>query len=152
MAILLGIFTLIGLAATIARPEKPLATMLTIAGGFLCMTVLFGYLTARLARAGLRITRSEVCLRGMARTHRMTLTQVDSFEPGVFRSLGTYQMGVKIRRAAASALDVWALGVGSAVTDKDQEDVTIMLQPLCERLNRLVSEMRRAGPSRPDEV
>ena len=144
MAILLGVVTLLGVAATIARPEKDLATMLALVGGFLCMAALFGYLTARLARAGLQITTTEVCLRGMARTYRMPLAEVDGFSPGVFRSLGTSQMGVRVRRKTGSKLDVWALGVGSAVTEAEQEHAFTMLQPICERLNRLLDEMRQA--------
>lgn len=44
-------------------------------------------------------------------------------------------------------LDVWALGAGSGVTEAEQEQVTALLQPLCERLNRLLDEMKQASPS-----
>lgn len=151
VTVLMGASTLLGLAATIARPEKPFTTMIALCLGFALTTALFGYLTARLVRAGLRVTDSEVCLRGIVRTHRMALAGVDEFAPGIFRSGGTSEMGVKIRRMTMPDLDVWALGIGSAPTEGGQEHGVSMLQPLCESLNRLLDEMRQQGPSLPSE-
>jgi hypothetical protein len=102
--------------------------------------MLLGSVALWRARAGLRISPQEVCLRGVVRTHRLSPDEVEEFVPASFSllPLAPPETGVRIMRGTGDDLDVWAMAGAARGGDVDPET----LQPLCDELNRLLRSMR----------
>jgi hypothetical protein len=121
----------------------PLGAMLAvdlICWGVAALAIRFA---VRMALAGLRISSSEVCLRGVLRTHTFPLSGVEGFAPaaypgGALRS----EVGVKLMQREGHDLRVWAMRKGAPSGKKGLKEAKDGFQPLCEELNRLLQTMR----------
>lgn len=143
-AMVFAVLTVIALFAAV--PDADLGTAVAVVGLLAAFTAIFAWLAIRLVAAGVRIGPGEVRLRGMLRTRRIPLEQVERFEAGVFSSLPLHdEIGVRILRRGGRDLDVWALGGGSVIGDGELEAGLALLEPLCEELNGLLDEARRGA-------
>jgi len=119
------------------------ATVIAVELSFGLSAALFAAIAVRMARAGLRISAEGICLRGMVRTRRLSLAEVDEFVPGTFSSVPLRsEIGVKVRRREGRDLDIWAMGYGAPATEAGLEDGLAAMRPLCDELNRLLFSLR----------
>ena len=100
-------------------------------------------------RAGLRISPQGVRLRGVLRSHDLSLSEVEEFVPGSFSllPLTDFETGVRIVRRGGGDLDVWAT-VGAARGEAMGPE---SMQPLCDELNGLLRSMKE-GQSTPSSA
>jgi hypothetical protein len=143
-AMVFAVLTVIALFAAV--PDADTGTAVAVVGLLAAFTAIFAWLAIRLVAAGVRIDPGEVRLRGMLRTRRIPLGEVERFEAGVFSSLPLHdEIGVRILRRGGRDLDVWALGGGSVVGEGELEAGLSLLEPLCDQLNGLLEEARRGA-------
>lgn len=101
------------------------------------------WLTARVARAGLRISARGVSVRGVFRTRVIPLTEVERLEADVNASaVLRSELRVMVVRRNGSRLPVWALRKGVYSTKTSVDEGIASMQPLCNRLNELLRETR----------
>jgi hypothetical protein len=134
---------LVGASAVgVATLDDEMSTMTRLACVLFLMlgAVLLGSVALWRARAGLRISPRGVCLRGVVRTHRLSLDEVEEFVPASFSllPLAPPETGVRIMRPRGGHLDVWATAGAARGGDVGPE----ALHPLCDELNRLLRSMR----------
>jgi hypothetical protein len=143
-ALVFAVLTIIALYAAV--PDADAVTAVAVVGMFAGLAAAFAWLAIRLLAAGVRVCTGEVRLRGMLRTRRIPLEDVERFEAGVFTSVPLHdEIGVRLLRRDGRDLDVWALGGGAANGAVALEDGLLRLEPLCERLNDLLDEARKAA-------
>lgn len=89
----------------------------------------------RTVRSGLFIDSDRVTLRGIARTHKLSLTEVEGFEPAIL-SPGALQttIGVRLKRSGRRALPVWAMH-SNVFGSPDRVDPGGAWGSTCERLD-----------------
>jgi hypothetical protein len=137
----LGLTGLLGLA--LGRVEEGVGWVLVGGSLMLALGVLAGRTAVRMARAGLRISPRGVSVRGVFRTHDLSLSEVARFAPAVFSSgLLRSEVGVAIVRRKGRNLPVWALRGGSSSGTDALEDTFAAMQPLCDELNRLLGAVK----------
>ncbi len=136
--------TLAVIALFVVTRGAGLSTAIAVVVALAALSVAFGSLAFRLLAAGVRIGDGEVRLRGMLRTRRIPLEDVERFESGVFSSVPLHdEIGVRLLRRNGADLDVWALGGGPVQGDGALEAGLQRLEPLCDELNRLLDEARK---------
>jgi hypothetical protein len=124
--------------------DEPVIAVIALEIGLACFGALFGWIAIRRARAGLRMSAEGVCLRGLIKTHRLALDDVEGFEPGIFTAIpGHDEIGVKLLRRGQRVLEIWTMAAGGAVTTAGKEEGKTALQPLCDELNRLLGDLQR---------
>lgn len=107
-------------------------------------------LSVRALRAAIRFSADGVTVRGLLRTTRVPLREVEGFAP---RGLGLggvrSTVGIVMRRRARHDLVVWALRHGEFSDRRSQEAARQRWQPLCDELDELVRSLRGEGAAPP---
>jgi hypothetical protein len=103
-----------------------------------CVCVVVG---VRMLRAGLRIDSNGVTVRGVIKTTRVPLREIEAFAPRDFGLGGTVRttVGVTLQRRRAHDLIVWSMRHGEFTGRASRENAIARWQPVCDELNALIS-------------
>ena len=122
---------------------EPLALMILVDLMFWVAAALAMRFAVRMARAGVRISPSGVCLRGVLRTRTLPLAGVEGFAPAAYPGgLLRSEVGVRLMRRQGYDLRVWAMRKGAPSSKERLKEAKDGLQPLCKELNQLLQSMR----------
>jgi hypothetical protein len=104
----------------------------------------------RMFRAGLWIGPEGVVVRGPFRTKTLSLTDADSFVPGILAGPGNGTPCAMLKRHDGPPVGVWALGREGVIWR--YATYVEEMKPLCDELKRCTPRREDSRPHRPGEL